>query len=132
MSRRSRLPLLAPWLALPWAQAELVWTLERQRRGRWRRRRGRPRPQLVCGLPMRLVDGRTPARQRRRGRISTPDADGWREVLHRQQTGPAATSAVSRTGQLQHLQPRKIPAELHGRCFNCLSSSHRVATCRSP
>jgi hypothetical protein len=25
---------------------------------------------------------------------------------------------------------RKIPAKLHDRCFNCLSLSHRVATCR--
>jgi hypothetical protein len=29
-------------------------------------------------------------------------------------------------------QVRKIPAELHSRCFNCLSYSHRVATCRMP
>ena len=104
----------------------------RQRIGRRGRRWcDRPRPQLVCGLPVRHVEGRTP-RQRRRGRITAPDADGWQEVLQRQQTGSATTSVVSRTGQLQRQHPRKIPAELFGRCFNCLSATHQVATCRLP
>lgn len=26
----------------------------------------------------------------------------------------------------------KIPAQLHNRCFNCLSFSHHVATCQMP
>jgi hypothetical protein len=73
----------------------------RQRLGRRGRRWcDRPRPQLLCGLPVWSVEGRTP-RQRRRCRISALDADGWREVLQRQQMGSATTSVVSRTGQLQ-------------------------------
>lgn len=53
-------------------------------------------------------------------------------MLHRQLIGLAITSVVSRAGQLQRQQSRKIPAELFGRCFNYLSSTHQVATCRLP
>jgi hypothetical protein len=58
--------------------------------------RRRPRPQLVHGLPARPVDGHAPVRQRlgRRGRVSTPDADGWREILQRQESRAAAASSV--------------------------------------
>jgi hypothetical protein len=100
----------------------------------WWRRHSQLRLQLVNGLPMRPVEGRIPARQRlgRRGWVSAPNADGWREILHRQHTGPAATSAELRSGQMQPQQPRKIPAELLGRCFNCMSYPHLVATCRLP
>ncbi|XP_066318321.1 uncharacterized protein [Miscanthus floridulus] len=107
----------------------------RQGHGRRRRKRNRPRPQLVNGLPMRPVDGRVPARQRlgRRGRVSAPNNDGWREILPRQVSGSAAaTSAGPRPSQGQLSRVKKIPAELHDRCFNCLSYSHRVATCWLP
>ena len=66
---------------------------------RGRRWRDRPRPQLVCGLPVWPVQGRTPC-QRRRGRIFAPNADRWQEVLHRQHTGSATSLVVSRTSQL--------------------------------
>jgi hypothetical protein len=47
---------------------------------RRQRRRHRPCSQLVHGLPARPLDGCIPARQclGRRGRVSAPDADGWR------------------------------------------------------
>jgi hypothetical protein len=95
-----------------------------------RRRRSRPRPQLVHDLLARQVEGRVPARQRLgcRGRVSAPNSDGWWEILHRQEVRPAAVSAERQLPPAQ----KKIPAELHGRCFNCLSYSHRVATCRLP
>jgi hypothetical protein len=58
----------------------------RQGCGRRLAARRRPRPEPVHGLPARPVDGRAPVRQRfgRRERVSTPDADGWREILQRQ------------------------------------------------
>jgi hypothetical protein len=34
--------------------------------------------------------------------------------------------------EMQLSLARKIPVELHGRCFNCLSLSHKVATCLLP
>ena len=101
----------------------------RQGRGLQPRRRGRPCPQLVHDLPARPVDGRVPVRQRLgcRGQVSAPNADGWREILQRQETQP--TAALT---EKQLSQARKIPAELHDRCFNCLSYSQRVATCWLP
>ena len=128
----SRLPLLAPRLAPASGSGQAGANPWRQRRGHWRSRRGRPRPQLVCGLPVRPEEGRTHPYQRRHGWVSASDVDGWREVLHQQQTRPATTSVVSRTDHSQHQQPRKIPVKLFGRCFNYLSSTHRLATCRLP
>jgi hypothetical protein len=89
-------------------------------------------PLLLYGMPAQPVEGRVPARQRlrRRGRVSAPDADGWREILPQLETQPAVVSVEHRQKQLP--QARRIPAELHDRCFNCLSYSHRVATCRLP
>jgi hypothetical protein len=63
------------------------------------RRGGRRRrlwPQLVHGIPIRPVEGRVPAHQRlaRCRRVSAPDSDGWREILHRQETCPRSTSVV--------------------------------------
>ena len=87
------------------------------------------------GLPVRPVDGRVPACQRlgRRGRVSAPNNDGWREILPGQVTGSAAAASMEpRPSQGQLSQVKKTPADLHGRCFNCLSYSHRVATCRLP
>jgi hypothetical protein len=89
--------------------------------------------QLVCGLPAKPVDGRIPAPQRVGlcGRVS-PSTDRWREILGRQEVRPATVSAEPRRDIEQPLQTRKVPAELHGRCFNCLSYSHWVATYRLP
>jgi hypothetical protein len=105
---------------------------------RWGKRRW-PRPQLVHGMPARPVEGRIPAHQRlgRRGWASSPDADGWREILHRQATQPVPYSSVppgsARGGRSASHRPlRHIPTDLHGKCFNCLSSAHRVATCKLP
>ena len=106
-------------------------------RGRGNRRR--PRPQLVHGMPPRPVEGRIPARQRLGccRRVSALDADGWHEVLHQQETRPTITSVVppgpTRGGQPTRLRPpRRIPVDLHGKCVNCLSSTHQVATYSCP
>jgi hypothetical protein len=61
-----------------------------------------------------------------------PNADGWREILPRQEPRPVVASTEPRRGPMQLSHIRKIPTELHDRCFNCLSYSHRVATCRLP
>jgi hypothetical protein len=51
-------------------------------------------------------------------------------ILHRLEMRHAATLVEPHPERL--LQARMIPAVLHDRCFNCLSYSHRVATCRLP
>jgi hypothetical protein len=86
----------------------------------------------VRGLPVCPVDGHIPARQCLgcRGRVSAPDTDGWREILPGWETRLAAALVEPRPKQLP--QAWRIPAELHDRCFNCLSYSHRVATCQLP
>jgi hypothetical protein len=78
------------------------------------------------------VDGCVPTRQRlgHRERVSTANADGWREILPRQETRPAVAPVEPHPIQLP--QARRIHAELRDRCFNCLSYSHRVASCRLP
>jgi hypothetical protein len=89
-------------------------------------------------MPARPVEGRIPARQRLgRRRVSAPDADGWREILRQQAARPATASPMppgpARRGRPASCQPpRQIPAELHGKCLNCLSFAHRVATCKLP
>jgi hypothetical protein len=110
----------------------------RQGVGRRRGKRRRPRPQLVLGMAAQPVEGRILARQcLRRRRVFAPDADGWREILRQQATRPATASPVppgpARGGRpASRRPPRQIPAELHGKCLNCLSSMHRVATCKLP
>jgi hypothetical protein len=105
-------------------------------RGPVRRQRkcSRPCPLLVHGLPARPVDGRVPARQRlgTRRQVSAPNADGWRKILPRQEAGPVDASDEPRRGLGLRAQARKIPVQLRDKCFNCLSYSHRVATCRLP
>jgi hypothetical protein len=94
-----------------------------------RGRRSRSRPKLVHGLPARQVEGHIPAHQclGHRGWVSAPNSDGWLEILQRPVTQLVAVSSMA-----QRPQARRIPAELVGRCFNCLSYSHRVATCTLP
>ena len=78
------------------------------------------------------MDGRAPARLRlgTRRRVSAPNADGWREILPRQDEGSAFASVECHHDSGPCTQAHKIPAHFHGRCFNCLS--HHVVTCRVP
>jgi hypothetical protein len=39
---------------------------------------------------------------------------------------------MAASAEMQLSLAQKIPVELHGRCFNCLSLSHKVATCLLP
>ena len=67
-----------------------------------------------------------PAPRRRPHRFSPPD--GWREVLPLRTDDNGAD-----TGRHHARQPpprRPLPAELSGRCLNCLSYKHRRADCR--
>ena len=56
--------------------------------------------------------------------------DGWRDILPRQETHPTAASVEPHPKQLPKAQ--RIHVEFCDRCFNCLSYSHRVATCQLP
>ena len=56
--------------------------------------------------------------------------DGWRDILPRQETHPMAASVEPHPKQLP--KARRIRSEFCDRCFNCLSFSHRVATCQLP
>jgi hypothetical protein len=58
-----------------------------------------------------------------------PDADGWQTVLSRGE-GRQAPRALAATTTAS--ATRRIPLEFDGRCLNCLSYNHRVATCRLP
>jgi hypothetical protein len=49
--------------------------------------------------------------------------DGWIRVEGRR--ARRATAGTSKP------LPRPVPVDLRGKCFNCFSSSHRVAACRS-
>ena len=60
---------------------------------------------------------------RRRRRVSPPDAEGWREVLHRQ----AETTPAERAATFKPPRRRRIAEALRDRCLNCLSYSHRIA-----
>ncbi|WVZ65897.1 hypothetical protein U9M48_015187 [Paspalum notatum var. saurae] len=111
----------------------------RRRRRRRRGRGGRGRRAAPAALPVGLpqataVNCRVPARLRlgdagRRTRLSPPDADGWRDVLPGRR--PRCSSG-SRSGRGSRGSSSSIPPELWGRCLNCLSSGHQIATCRLP
>ena len=91
------------------------------------------------GLPTRPVDGRTPVYQRlgRRGRVSAPNADGWREILLRQETRPAAA-----TTEKQLPQAQEIPANVSiltsssdqpvATALSALSRRHLARDCKWP
>jgi hypothetical protein len=85
-----------------------------------RSRRPWLRPHLVHGLPARPVEGRV------------PDADGWREVLSHGSVSGAGGARPARPASASQQPPTCYPADLHGKCFNCLSTAHRVATCKLP
>jgi hypothetical protein len=59
--------------------------------------------------------------------ISTPDADGS-EVLSRELLG--VSNEARPVPSVDRQPPLCFPADLHEKCFKCLSSSHKVATCR--
>lgn len=65
---------------------------------------------------------------RGRRRISGPDADGWREVLPRNPEDQRNTAARVPRPPAR----RRIPDALRDKCLNCLSSRHKIATCRMP
>jgi hypothetical protein len=60
-------------------------------------------------------------------RASSPDRDGWQEMLPRQ-----GVEASQHHRQVQQVIGWRFPDKLWGRCLNCLSWTHRVATCRHP
>ena len=73
-----------------------------------------------------------PAPRRRPRRFSSPNADGWREVLPRR-TGDNSVDARRHPARQPPPPPRRpLPAELSGRCLNCLSYKHRRAVCKLP
>jgi hypothetical protein len=116
----------------------------------------------MSGIPARSVEGRVPARQclGRRGRDGpsatdagpeqlpahqrlgsarraiAPDADGWQCVLPQHPHQPAQPQRprqchVACAGE-QNVGPLQFPAYAAGRCFKCLATGHRVATCNLP
>ena len=96
-------------------------------------------PPATCDLLQQpamdnLVTGRVPARLRlgdagRRAQFSPPDGDGWRSVLPGRRRH---ISSSSRSESDSRSRTPAIPPGLLDRCFNCLSSGHRVASCRLP
>ena len=53
-----------------------------------------------------------------------PDRDGW-------VTSESRRRRRDRCRRQEFLKRRHVPSYLQGRCFNCLSTSHRAASCRS-
>ncbi|KAG2616687.1 hypothetical protein PVAP13_3NG249566 [Panicum virgatum] len=73
-----------------------------------------------------------PAPRRRPRRFSSPNADGWREVLPRRTDDNSADAGRHPARQPPPPPRRPLPAELRGRCLNCLSYKHRRADCKLP
>jgi len=94
---------------------------------------GTAAPSVAPRIPVQLRLGP-------RSRVSALDADGWRCTLPRSPILPVANQRLRRGGGEARLQlgvppgvrPRIFPVDFRGRCFNCLSRTHRVATCRLP
>lgn len=68
------------------------------------------------------------ARPARRGRrqISPPEGDGWHEVLNRQGSEETSRGRPAAPPRRQ----RRIPNARRDKCLNCLSTTHRIASCR--
>jgi hypothetical protein len=71
--------------------------------------------------------------------FSPPNSDGWSKVLPRRSSRPARLwTTASRQDPAPRLylpvrlDGRCLPAQLDGHCLNCLSYSHRRATCMRP
>ncbi|CAO2188402.1 unnamed protein product [Urochloa humidicola] len=114
------------------------------RSGRHRQRR-RGQTRLLHGLPVRRPDsGAHTNRSRLRSIVVRPqresspplcDDDGFTRVQSRAQRRSARRRRQRRTQRQQPSRPappRRILAELAGRCLNCLSYKHLVAQCRLP
>ncbi|WVZ79745.1 hypothetical protein U9M48_027289 [Paspalum notatum var. saurae] len=56
-----------------------------------------------------------------------PEADGWTKVVHRHHHRSKALPVERRMRR----EPRPVPPELEGHCFNCLSREHVAAACRA-
>ena len=70
-------------------------------------------------------------------RAAPPDADGWQKVLASNRRAvrvgpPTIPARQPHPPPLQDSNRRRFLADTEGRCFNCLSYSHKVATCRLP
>lgn len=86
-----------------------------------------------CGAAGQGTAARIPIHQRlgaqvpprRRRRISPPDSEGWREMLPQQADTPVTAHVTKSRRPRQH----SILEPLRGWCLNCLSFTHRIATC---
>jgi hypothetical protein len=56
----------------------------------------------------------------------------WREVLPLESVRGSDGARPARPAPTSQRPPSRYPADLYGKCFNCLSIAHRVATCRLP
>ena len=107
-----------------------------RRRARAATRRGTGRATATQRVPATQRIGpqaaeRVPAHRRLgpQRRATPPDANGWQKVLPRDEGRPPPRASQR---QSQSQPGHRIPPEFAGRCLNCLSYSHRVATCRLP
>lgn len=87
-------------------------------------RRGEARP----SVHQHLGPQPPPPPPRRPRRISPPDAQGWWEILPREPTDAQRLKAHAPRPP----RKRRIPDAMRDRCLNCLSYSHKIATCRLP
>ncbi|CAN6302705.1 unnamed protein product [Urochloa humidicola] len=60
------------------------------------------------------------------------DPDGWQRVERRRAPQRMAPQLPQQPPQPEALPQRCFPKVLDGRCLNCLSFKHRVASCRQP
>ncbi|CAO2166971.1 unnamed protein product [Urochloa humidicola] len=87
-----------------------------------------PQARLGARLP-RDDPGPSRTADRRRPRV---DADGFEEVMSRSTRRRLRRAEISSGRSSASSPPRRIPPEMRDRCLNCLSYSHRVATCNLP
>ena len=75
----------------------------------------------VGGASPRIVV--LPRDARRPKPLPGPDKDGWQTAVSRR--------TRKHLRRLDRRHRRTVPVDLRGRCFNCFSSKHRAASCRS-
>ena len=78
-------------------------------------------PASPCGASPRIVV--RPYAPRRATSTTGPDADGWHPVVSRR--------TRKELHRMERRPRRPVPADLRGKCFNCLSPNHRATSCRS-